>query len=208
VAAGDLFGGRWQTAGDGIRLAQRHFTSTGPRVFIGTDDVVPLRWETHMNLFRPSVAFMLLISLAAAPLSSTALAAQEQSSLPRSIATSPTPLKLPTSLQPAGQANLPTDFLVQPSFAAMASSAAAVQRGRYRGGRRSGGGGRRTAAAEALVFGAAAAITGAAVLAYANRPDCDYDPRLSGCGYGTKVVGTSVLAGGVVGVLVGAALWR
>jgi hypothetical protein len=163
-----------------------------------------------MNLFRPSVAFTLLISLAAAPLSSTALAAQEPSSLAPSIASSPAPtsLKLPTSLQPDRQADLPTDFLVQPSFATMASSAAAVQRGRYRGGRRSGGGGRRTAAAEALVFGAAAAITGAAVLAYANRPDCDYDPRLSGCGYGTKVVGTSVLAGGVVGVLVGAALWR
>jgi len=45
-------------------------------------------------------------------------------------------------------------------------------------------------------------------LAYANRPECDYNRYANACGYGTKVVGTSVLAGGVVGIMVGAALWR
>jgi len=35
------------------------------------------------------------------------------------------------------------------------------------------------------------------------RPEDDR----SGCGYGTKVVGGSVLAGGAIGIAVGAALW-
>ncbi|HKB13774.1 MAG TPA: hypothetical protein VKD69_24070 [Vicinamibacterales bacterium] len=72
----------------------------------------------------------------------------------------------------------------------------------YRRGR-----GRRGAAAAALMIGAAAAITGTALLVYANRPECSTNVAASGCGYGTKVVGGSVLAGGVIGVAVGAALW-
>ena len=60
----------------------------------------------------------------------------------------------------------------------------------------------------ALMIGTAAAITGAAILVYANRPDCDRDPFAGGCGYGTKVVGTSVLVGGVVGIFIGALTWR
>jgi hypothetical protein len=57
------------------------------------------------------------------------------------------------------------------------------------------------------MIGAAAAITGTALLVYANRPECSTNALASGCGYGTKVVGGSVLAGGVAGLAVGAALW-
>jgi hypothetical protein len=70
------------------------------------------------------------------------------------------------------------------------------------------GGGRNGGAAAALVIGAAAAIAGTAVLVYANRPECQTNAFASGCGYGTKVVGGAVLAGGTVGVLAGAMMWR
>lgn len=60
----------------------------------------------------------------------------------------------------------------------------------------------------AIMIGAAATITGAALLIYANRPDCEINQFAGGCGYGTKVIGGSVLAGGVVGLFVGALTWR
>ena len=58
------------------------------------------------------------------------------------------------------------------------------------------------------MLGAVGAIAGTATLVYANRPDCNMNPNLGGCGYGTKVVGASVLSGGLVGLLVGAVMWR
>jgi hypothetical protein len=60
----------------------------------------------------------------------------------------------------------------------------------------------------AIMIGAVAAITGAAILVYANRPECDTHQFAGGCGYGTKVVGGAVLSGGVVGLFVGALTWR
>ncbi len=59
----------------------------------------------------------------------------------------------------------------------------------------------------ALMVGAAAAIAGTAVLVYANRPECSTNQFAGGCGYGTKVVGSAVLAGGIVGLFVGALTW-
>jgi len=67
---------------------------------------------------------------------------------------------------------------------------------------------RNQAALTAIMLGAVGAIAGTAVLVYANRPECGVNPNFSGCGYGTKVVGTSVLAGGVVGIMAGAIMWR
>jgi hypothetical protein len=67
---------------------------------------------------------------------------------------------------------------------------------------------RHDGAIAAIMIGAAAAITGAAVLVYANRPECSANPIAGGCGYGPKVFGTSVLSGGLVGVFVGALYWR
>jgi hypothetical protein len=60
----------------------------------------------------------------------------------------------------------------------------------------------------ALMIGAVATITGAAILVYANRPDCNANQFAGGCGYGTKVIGGAVLSGGVVGLFVGALTWR
>jgi hypothetical protein len=60
----------------------------------------------------------------------------------------------------------------------------------------------------AMMIGAVASITGAAILIYANRPECSMSQFGSGCGYGTKVVGGAVLSGGIVSLLVGAWTWR
>jgi hypothetical protein len=60
----------------------------------------------------------------------------------------------------------------------------------------------------AMIFGAAATITGTALLIYANRPDCSAAPYAGGCGYGMKVIGGSVLAGGIAGLMVGALTWK
>ena len=77
-----------------------------------------------------------------------------------------------------------------------------------RGGFRGRGRGRNDGAAAAIVLGAIGTIAGAAVLVYAGRPECNANPNLGGCGYGTKVVGGSVLTAGLVGLMVGALTWR
>jgi len=60
----------------------------------------------------------------------------------------------------------------------------------------------------AIMVGSVVAIAGAAILIYANRPECDVHQFAGGCGYGTKVVGGAVLSGGVVSLVVGALTWR
>jgi hypothetical protein len=60
----------------------------------------------------------------------------------------------------------------------------------------------------AVMIGSVVAIAGAAILVYANRPECDTHHFAGGCGYGTKVVGGAVLSGGVVSLVVGALTWR
>jgi len=77
----------------------------------------------------------------------------------------------------------------------------------YRRSRR-GHGWHNGAAVAAVVVGAAASITGGALLVYANRPECGTNPTAGGCSYGTKVVGGAVLAGGVVSMTAGALMWR
>ena len=78
-----------------------------------------------------------------------------------------------------------------------------IYRGRPRRARRE-----RNGSVAAIVVGAVASITGAAILVYANRPECRSRPSATGCGYGTKVVGGAVLSGGVVGLTIGALTWR
>jgi len=85
------------------------------------------------------------------------------------------------------------------------SSLFAQRGGRGRGFR---GSSRNNGAIAAFFIGAAAAIAGTAVLVYANRPECGATPGASGCGYGTKVIGGSVLSAGAVGLMVGALTWR
>ena len=63
------------------------------------------------------------------------------------------------------------------------------------------------AARAAVVLGAVAAITGTALLVYANRPECGTNQFAGGCGYGMKVAGGAVLSAGIVGVFAGALTW-
>jgi hypothetical protein len=86
-----------------------------------------------------------------------------------------------------------------------AESTSLAQRGGYRGRGSRGG---RDGSATAIILGAAATIAGTAVLVYANRPECSTNQAANGCGYGTRVIGGAVLAGGIVGLVVGAASWR
>jgi hypothetical protein len=63
------------------------------------------------------------------------------------------------------------------------------------------------AAQAAIILGSAAAIAGTAVLIYANRPECDASVHSNDC-YGEKVAGGSLLAGGIVSLVMGAVLWH
>jgi hypothetical protein len=80
------------------------------------------------------------------------------------------------------------------------TAAGQIYRGRSRRNRRDG-------SVAAIIVGAAAVIAGSAVLVYANRPECSANQSAGGCGYGTRVIGTSVLVGGAVGLFVGAITW-
>jgi hypothetical protein len=67
---------------------------------------------------------------------------------------------------------------------------------------------RRDGSVAAIMIGAVTSITGAAILVYANRPECSTNQCANLCGYGTKVVGGAVLSTGIVGLFVGALTWR
>jgi hypothetical protein len=70
------------------------------------------------------------------------------------------------------------------------------------------GRGRNEGARTAIVAGTLAAIAGAALLVYANRPECSRNASADACGYGTKVIGGAVLTAGAVGIVVGTVSWR
>jgi hypothetical protein len=109
-------------------------------------------------------------------------------------------LNLTRFLSDAG--SVKTRSILPVEFAPADTTNYAQRFGRRGRGRGNGG------AEAALIVGAAAAIAGAAVLVYANRPDCNTNSMAGGCGYGTKVIGGAVLSGGVISLLVGALTWR
>ena len=106
---------------------------------------------------------------------------------------------------PSVAAPLETHLLVviDPSRLTLADeSSLFAQRRGFLGGRRNEG------ARTAIVVGTLAAITGAALLLYANRPECSRNAAANACGYGTKVVGGAVLTAGAVGIVAGTISWR
>ena len=70
------------------------------------------------------------------------------------------------------------------------------------------GRGRNDGPRTAVVVGALAAITGAALLVYANRPECRANASANACGYGTRVIGGAVLTAGAIGIVAGTVSWR
>jgi hypothetical protein len=156
---------------------------------------------------RASTTAVLIVCLLGGPSSGILFASEKEPSIPATA--TPTSEQLPgttefvRSLVASSPHLLRTDTLIRLPVFAPDETTLLAQRG-YRGR----GYGRRNGAAAAVFLGAAAAIAGTAVLVYANRPECSTIPTASGCGYGTKVVGGAVLSAGVVGLVVGAAMWR
>jgi hypothetical protein len=158
------------------------------------------------NPCRPAAALALIVCFAVSEWPAAVLASGDPAagSNPAPAAssdvqsTSATAAMLPSAPGPA-----PSIFTVTDRHLAAIEFNASAQRGWFRRERRH----ERRAAATAIILGAAASITGTALLVYANRPACDTNPSAGGCGYGAKVVGGSVLSAGVVGLVVGALMW-
>lgn len=143
------------------------------------------------------------VCLVCAPFTGTPLAAQSAVPTVPSASSEPS-LGMPSS------AVLPSRFTPKEPLSSMVAltpsvPALAAQRG-WGWGR--GHRGRHDGARAAMILGSVAAVAGTAVLVYANRPDCGAAHSASGCGYGTKVLGGAVLAGGVVTMTIGALTWR
>jgi hypothetical protein len=162
-----------------------------------------------LKTYRASTTAVLILCLLGGPSSGILFASEKEPSVPATTSSASEPLPGTTefvrSLVASSPQLLRNDTLIHlPVFARPDEPSLFAQRG----GRGRGYGGRRNGAAAAVFLGAAAAIAGTAVLVYANRPECSTIPTASGCGYGTKVVGGAVLSAGVVGLVVGAAMWR
>jgi len=157
--------------------------------------------ENSMARVYRSTTAAVLACLIVAECTSTLLASDAEGAAPPAISHLTYNGKPLTALGPWHddhvQAAPPNDAL------AVESTALGQYGGFRRGGRR-----RNEAAATALFLGAAGTIAGAAVLVYANRPECRANPALNACGYGTKVVGGAVLSAGLVGLMIGALTWR
>jgi hypothetical protein len=155
---------------------------------------------------RTSAAAAVLIAcIAATPWTGTLMASEAHSSSPnplslQSVASNQS--DLPVAGQPVDAATARAwadTFRFVPAEADAFSPAAQFRRVRTR---------RHGAAVAAIAVGAVASIAGAAVLVYANRPECRTNESASGCGYGTKVVGGAVLSAGIVGLVAGALIVR
>lgn len=137
-----------------------------------------------------------IVCLAGAPLGSVTVSASEEGAS-SARAGSPQPLNADTL-------NAPPRLIIDTSRLTLEdASAAFAQRGRYRDRR-----GHNDAAQAEIIVGTIATITGAALLVYANRPECSTNAAAGGCGYGSKVVGGAVLSGGIVSLIAGAVTWR
>jgi hypothetical protein len=167
---------------------------------------------------RASITLVLIACLVAAPCAGTVFAAEEErapnSSADITSVTSPESVaRMMMSLHTGdAAANTPRELSV-PAWHDTSTTTELTQRDAFAGqvyrdppiriDRRNRG------SIAALMLGSIATITGAALLIYANRPECStsqFSP--GGCGYGTKVIGGAVLTGGVVGLMVGALTWR
>jgi hypothetical protein len=170
--------------------------------------VLPLLLESKMfRVPRVSIAAVLALALATVPFSGVA-SADDLSPAPSGTVQRIPPPPIAGTVQPPPTRSrfvVSDEMLARITMSPEPGVSAYGQWGRRRGyGRR----GRNGGAQAAVILGAAAAIAGTALLVYANRPECGDTPGASGCSYGTKVVGGSLVAGGAVSVAVGAAGWR
>ncbi len=143
--------------------------------------------------------------LICAPSLSMPAAAQSSSVIPVGQQTSSSVVSPSVSIAEPSRFTLkePITSILEPAQAAPFANAAWGQRDYGYGHHH-----RNDGARAAIIVGSIAAVAGAAVLVYANRPECGANHAASGCGYGTKVTGGAVLAGGVLGITIGALTWR
>jgi hypothetical protein len=153
--------------------------------------------ETQMARTHRLSTTALLVCLVSTQWSGTLFA---QSTIERSRFTLTDSALAATAAGPAGSPRVWRPALT----VAPAESGSLAQRGWWGRGR----GGRNGGARTAVILGSVAAIAGAAVLVYANRPECRANETANACGYGTKVIGGAVLSAGAVGIVVGALTWR
>jgi hypothetical protein len=145
----------------------------------------------------------LSVALVGAPLSGTLFASEpapQQARAEQSASSDRVLTALHAPLQPS-PFTVSEDVLMANTAGASAASQWG-RRGGYHHGHNNG------AAQTAIILGTIGAIAGAAVLVYANRPECGDFPNASGCGYGTKVAGGAVLAAGMASITIGAVSWR
>jgi hypothetical protein len=156
-----------------------------------------------MKVSRLGITCALVLCLVTSPVGGTVFAEEQATSTAEPFR----PVALPPAATPPFEAPATRDAAgdrLRRSFHEFPRHAINEEQRGYRSRRGRG----RGAAAAAIMIGAAAAVAGTALLVYANRPECNVNRSAGGCGYGTKVAGGSFLAGGAIGIAVGAALWR
>lgn len=163
--------------------------------------------ESSMVTTRRAVTAVLVACLSGAPLSGTVAASEPAPPAPPG-STSSIQVDQPTATARSpfvlSDEMLRRSLIESEAREAGVPAAAYGQRGYYGGHHHHGHDG---ASQAAIILGSAAAIAGTAVLIYANRPECDSFAHQNDC-YGEKVVGGSLLAGGIVSLVLGAVTWH
>jgi hypothetical protein len=157
---------------------------------------------------RPSTIAILVVCVIGAPFGSTLLASeQEPSSRAAATGEPPAPIFVISDEALTGRAPLgaASARAWRNTLGMDTADSSFAQRGWRRGGGR---GGRNDAAQAEILVGVIASVTGAAILVYSHRPECNSSPAASGCGYGTRVVGGAVLSAGVLSLVIVALTWR
>ena len=153
--------------------------------------------------FRALTTTILAGSLVVAPMSGTLLASEPPSQPTQADQSAPASKLLSAVRAPVTS----SPFVVSEKvlMANVDDVSAASQWGHHHGGYHHG---HNDGAQVAIILGTIGAITGAALLVYANRPECEAFPNAGGCGYGTKVTGGAILAGGIASITIGAVAWH
>jgi hypothetical protein len=147
---------------------------------------------------RASTTAIVLVCLLAAPRPDITVFASDEEAASGATRSAPPTVMAPVETLPR--------LVIDPAHFTLAdeSSTFAQRRGGFRGRGR----GRSEGARTAVVVGALAAVAGAALLVYANRPECRGNASANACGYGTRVIGGAVLTAGAVGIVAGTISWR
>lgn len=162
--------------------------------------------ESSMVTTRRAVTAAVLVAcLVGAPLSGTVAASESPRSASPESATHPPSSTRDRSSLVFTDERLKQAFLDSDTHDDTGATAAYGQWGWHGGGHHHHG--HNGASQAAIILGSAAVIAGTGLLIYSNRPECDVHVHSNEC-YGEKVFGGSLLAGGIVSLVIGAATWH